>query len=557
MEVVIVVRIHAREPTDTLDPPAVVVVVQGAGEPGVPGEPVSQPRPVAAIVLAAGEGRRMHSTTPKVLHEVAGRSLLCHVLQTARALGPDEILVVVGHEKERVAAHVLALDLGARTVVQAEQLGTGHAVRLALATVATDGGVVIVLAGDTPLLSPGTLDNLLSRHHESGAVATVLTAVVEDSMGYGRVLRNPDLLVEGIVEERDATPEQRNVHEVNSGVYAFDLTVLRDALSRLDRDNSQGEEYLTDVIGLLASDGRRVAAVVVDDAVEVLGVNDRVQLARAGASLRDRLLTGWMRAGVTVVDPASVWLDTGVVLAAEVTLLPGVQLHGATVIASGAIIGPDSTLRDTVVGAGARVVRSHLDGAEVADGAVVGPFAYVRPGTELGVGGRIGAFVEVKNSTIGAGSKVPHLSYVGDAEIGEGANIGAATVFVNYDGVDKHRTVIGDHVRVGSDNMLIAPVTIGDGAYTAAGSVIDQDVPPGAMGVGRARQRNIEGWVARKRAGTRAHEAASRALQASEGAQSSAGSPPGESSDLPDPSDPSDPSEGAASSPDAHEGPSV
>ncbi len=488
----------------------------------------------------------MHSATPKVLHEIAGRSLVNHVLNTTRAIGPDELVVVVGHAKEQVAAHVLALDVGARTVEQPEQLGTGHAVGLALQTVAAESGVVVVLAGDTPLLTPQALDRLLSCHHDSAAAATVLTAVVDDPTGYGRVLRNPDLLVDGIVEDRDATAEQRGIREVNSGVYAFDVTALRDALGRLSRDNSQGEEYLTDVIGLLTADRRVVAAVVADDAVEVLGVNDRVQLAQAGACLRDRLLTGWMRAGVTVVDPATVWLDVGVVLAAEVTLLPGVQLHGATVIAAGAVIGPDSTLRDTVVGAEARIIRSHLDGAEVADGALVGPFSYVRPGTELGVGGRIGAFVEVKNSTIGAGSKVPHLSYVGDAEVGAGANIGAATVFVNYDGVGKHRTVVGDHVRVGSDTMLIAPVTIGDGAYTAAGSVIDQDVPPGAMGVARARQRNIEGWVARKRAGTPADEAAARAHDPGEGAQSSAGTPGG---------DPTDPAESPmTSSPDPHEG---
>ncbi len=491
----------------------------------------------------------MHSATPKVLHEIAGRSLVSHVLQTTRAIGPDELVVVVGHAKERVAAHVVGLNLGARTIEQSEQLGTGHAVRLALETVAAERGVVIVLAGDTPLLTSQALDGLLSCQQDSGAAATVLTAIVDDPTGYGRVMRNPDLLVEAIVEDRDATAEQRSVREVNSGVYAFDVVALRDALGRLDRDNSQGEEYLTDVIGLLTADGRAVAAVVVDDAVEVLGVNDRVQLAQAGACLRDRLLTGWMRAGVTVVDPTTVWLDVGVVLAAEVTLLPGVQLHGTTVIAAGAVIGPDSTLRDTVVGAGARVIRSHLDGAEVADDALVGPFSYVRPGTELGVGGRIGAFVEVKNSTIGPGSKVPHLSYVGDAEVGEGANIGAATVFVNYDGVGKHRTVVGDHVRVGSDTMLIAPVTIGDGAYTAAGSVIDQDVPPGAMGVARARQRNIEGWVARKRAGTAADQAASRAGSAREGAQSSAGPLDGESSDS---------SSGeTTSSPDAPEGQNV
>ena len=479
----------------------------------------------------------MRSTTPKVLHEIAGRSLLGHVLHSARSLGPSHLLVVVGHGRDEVVAHLTAVDPDAMAVVQAEQRGTGNAVRLALDTLPALTGVVVVVSGDSPLLTADTLAGLVARHAEAGAAATVVTAVLDDPTGYGRIVRSDAGGVEAIVEDRDATPDQLGLAEVNSGVYAFDADALRDALGRLSTANSQGEEYLTDVVGLLRSAGLPVAAFTVRDALEVLGVNDRVQLATVGAHLRDRVLAGWMRAGVTIVDPPATWVDVTVVLASDVTLLPGTQLYGATAIATGARIGPDSTLRDTLVGENASVVRSHVEGAEVAADATVGPFSFVRPGTSLGTRGRIGAFVETKNAQIGDGSKVPHLSYVGDAEIGEGTNIGAATIFVNYDGVDKHRTVVGDHVRIGSDTMLIAPVTIGDGAYTAAGSVIEQDVPAGAMGVARARQRTIVGWVARRRAGTPAAAAAERAA---ERAQSGAGAPAGEQPTT----DPTDSTEG-------------
>jgi bifunctional UDP-N-acetylglucosamine pyrophosphorylase/glucosamine-1-phosphate N-acetyltransferase len=319
-----------------------------------------------------------------------------------------------------------------------------------------------------------------------------------------------------IVEQRDATEAQRAIAEINSGVYAFDGKLLRDALSRLRTDNSQGEEYLTDVLAILRDDGHRVGAVATPDHHEILGVNDRVQLAELRRLLNDRVLEAWMRAGVTVVDPASTWIDVQATLAADSTIHPNTQLHGRTEIATGAVIGPNSTLRDTIVGAGASVVASHATGAEIGPGATVGPYSYLRPGTRLGAKAKAGAFVEIKNSGIGAGSKVPHLSYVGDAEIGEGSNIGAATIVVNYDGVAKHRTVVGDHARIGSDSMLIAPVTIGDGAYTAAGSVITEDVPPGALAVARGRQRNVEGWVERRRPGSRA-ALASEAARAEDG----------------------------------------
>jgi bifunctional UDP-N-acetylglucosamine pyrophosphorylase/glucosamine-1-phosphate N-acetyltransferase len=317
--------------------------------------------------------------------------------------------------------------------------------------------------------------------------------------------------VTGIVEERDCDDAQRQITEFNAGIYAFDGALLADALGRISVDNAQGEEYLTDVIGILVGDGRPVGAYTAPDVTETLGCNDRYELATLGRLLNDRLLTDLLRSGVTMVDPATVWVDVTVTVEPDATLLPGVQLHGATRIHAGATVGPDSTLTDTVVEGGATVIRTHSTGARVGAGATVGPFAYLRPGTDLGADGKIGTFVETKNATIGAGSKVPHLSYVGDATIGEKTNIGAASVFVNYDGVHKHHTVIGSHCRTGSDNMFVAPVTVGDGAYTGAGTVVRKSVPPGALAVSGGNQRNLEGWVESRRPGTPAADAAARA----------------------------------------------
>ena len=479
---------------------------------------MSSPRPSAVVVLAAGEGTRMRSATPKVLHSVGGRTLVGHVLSAVAGLEPDHLVVVVGHGREQVSAHVAAVAPDSIAVVQEQQNGTGHAVRVALEGLDAWGapelgpGPVLVLAGDTPLLTTATLQSLVDAHVAAGAASTVLTAVVDDPTGYGRVLRDPATgHVTGIVEHKDADDAQREVREINSGVYAFDAAALRDALGRLTTDNAQGEEYLTDVLGLHVAGGLVVAAAVADDVVETLGVNDRVQLAEAGAILRDRATTRWMREGVTIVDPATTWIDADVVLDRDVVIERNTGLHGTTSVGSGSVVGPDTTLVDVVVGEGASVVRSQATSARIGDGATVGPFTFVRPGTVLGPKAKLGAYVETKNAVVGAGSKVPHLSYVGDAEIGEGSNIGAATIFVNYDGVEKHRSTVGDHVRIGSDSMIVAPVTIGDGAYTAAGSVIIDDVPPGSMAVARARQRNVEGWVERKRAGSPSAEAAARA----------------------------------------------
>ncbi|GAA2970396.1 bifunctional UDP-N-acetylglucosamine diphosphorylase/glucosamine-1-phosphate N-acetyltransferase GlmU [Actinokineospora diospyrosa] len=470
---------------------------------------------VTSVILAAGEGTRMRSTTPKVLHPVAGRPLVEHAVRAAAGLGPDHLVVVLGHGRDAVGAHLSgvadALGRGVTTAVQETQDGTGHAVACGLAPLGAVTGTVLVTYGDVPLLDTATLAALLAEHAERGNAVTVLTARVPDPTGYGRIVRAEDGTVERIVEHKDATEAQHAIDEVNSGVYAFDAAVLVDGLSRLKTDNSQGELYLTDVLGTARADGRRVGALVCADPWLVEGVNDRVQLAKLGAELNRRTVEAWMRAGVTVVDPATTWVDQGVVLARDVLIEPNTQLRGSTTVGEGALVGPDTTLTDVVVGAGAQVVRTHGSSAEIGDGASVGPFSYLRAGTRLGAKGKIGTFVETKNADIGVGSKVPHLSYVGDATIGEHSNIGAASVFVNYDGVNKHHTVVGSHVRMGSDNMYVAPVTIGDGAYSGAGTVLRRDVPPGALAVSGGPQRNIENWVVRHRPGTPAAEAAQRA----------------------------------------------
>ncbi|SDR68327.1 UDP-N-acetylglucosamine pyrophosphorylase /glucosamine-1-phosphate N-acetyltransferase [Actinopolymorpha singaporensis] len=478
---------------------------------------IASVKPAAVIVLAAGEGKRMKSRTPKMLHQLGGRSLLAHAVGAGRSLEPEHLVVVVGHAREQVAAHLEAVDPGAQPVVQAEQRGTGHAVRTALQALPPLRGTVVVTNGDVPLLRPGTLRALLATHEEQGAAATVLTAQVADPTGYGRIVRGPDGAVRGIVEHRDATPAQQAIAEINSGMFAFDAARLADALGRLDSDNSQGEEYLTDVLAILAADGHRVGAFVAEDETEILGVNDRVQLAQLGRVLNDRILTEWMRAGVTVVDPATTWVEATVRLEPDVTLHPQTQLRGATSVASGAEVGPDTTLTDVTVGPDAAVVRTHGERAVIGAGANVGPYAYLRPGTNLGESGKIGTFVETKNAEIGPGAKVPHLTYVGDATIGEGTNIGAGTIFANYDGVHKHHTDVGRHSFVGSDSVLVAPRQIGDGAYVAAGSTVVKDVGPGELAVARGQQRNIGGWVARKRAGTRTAEAAEAAQRARSG----------------------------------------
>jgi bifunctional UDP-N-acetylglucosamine pyrophosphorylase / glucosamine-1-phosphate N-acetyltransferase len=465
-------------------------------------------RPVAVIVLAAGEGTRMKSASPKVLHGFAGRTLLGHVLAAAAPLDAARTVVVIGHGRDAVREHLAAIAPDAVPVVQAEQHGTGHAVRIALDAVPPDAaGTVVVVPADAPLLTAATLHALVAAH--DGAAATVLSSVADDPTGYGRVVRAGDAVTK-IVEERDATEEERAINEVAASVYAFDHALLREAISKLTTDNAQGEEYLPDVVSILVRQGQPVRAVIAAHD-ETAGVNDRVQLAAAHRRYNARLLNAHMRAGVTVVDAASTWVDAGVTLERDVTLLPSVDLHGTTAVAAGAVIGPQTTLIDTAVGAGATVERAVCRQARIGADVTIGPFAYLRPGTVLHDGVHVGTYVEVKGSEVGAGSKVPHLSYVGDATIGEQSNVGAATVFVNYDGVSKRRSTVGDHVRIGSDSMIVAPVEIGDGAYTAAGAVVVNDVPPGALARSSARQENVPGWVIRKRPGTAAAQAAERA----------------------------------------------
>lgn len=487
---------------------------------------MSPVRPAAVICLAAGEGTRMRSALPKVLHAIGGRTLLGHAVAAARALDPDHLVVVVRHERDRVADHVAAIDADARLVDQDEVTGTGRAVECGLRALPTDlRGTVVVTMGDVPLLQPGTLENLVRLHQ--GSAATVVTATLPDPHGYGRIVRGADGEIERIVEQRDADDEQAAVTEINSGIYAFDVGVLRSALAQVGNDNAQGEKYLTDVVAVARRDGHRVGAYLVEDRWQTEGVNDRVQLARLGAELNQRTLAHWMRAGVTVVDPATTWVDVDVRLASDVTLLPGTQLHGGTTVATGALIGPDTTLTDVSVEAGASVVRTHGSGAWVGTGASVGPFAYLRPGTVLHEAGKIGTFVETKNADIGPGAKVPHLSYVGDASIGEGSNIGAGTITANYDGAAKNRTTVGRHCKTGSDNVFVAPVHIGDGAFTGAGAVVREDVPPGSLAVSAGRQRLVEDWVARKRPGSAADRAAREARDA-DGAQSTQPAAPNE-----------------------------
>ena len=469
---------------------------------------------LAVVILAAGQGTRMRSRLPKVLHRIGGRPLVGHVLDTARDLAPAHVAVVVRHERDQVADAVLGVSPEVVVVDQDEIPGTGRAVEVALERLTDFAGDVLVLSGDVPLLDAETLGALVRAHRDSAGAATLLSAVLEDPTGYGRIIRGAGGDVDRIVEHKDATDDERAVVEVNAGVYVFQASPLRDRLARIGVANVQGEKYLTDVIGLLRSDGLAVAASVVSDATLTLGVNDRVQLAEAGRILNARTVRRWQLEGVTVQDPTTTWIDVTATLAPDVTVLPNSHILRATTVASGAVVGPDTTLVDCEVGEDAAVTRSDATLAVIGAGATVGPFAYLRPGTQLGAGGKIGTFVETKNSTIGEGSKVPHLSYVGDTTIGRGVNLGAGAITANYDDLTKHRTEIGDQVHTGSHNVFVAPVRIGDGAKTGAGAVIRKDVPPGALALSVAPQRNVEGWVDTNRPGTDAAEAAARARSA-------------------------------------------
>ncbi len=478
----------------------------------------------AVVVLAAGAGTRMRSSLPKVMHPLAGRPLLWHALGAARGLAPTHLVAVVGHGRETVSAYLAEQLPDVATAVQDEQLGTGHAVACALDVLGPLSGTVVVTYGDVPLLRTETLAALVAAHESAGNAVTVLTARVDDPTGYGRILRDADGGVAGIVEQRDADETQRAITEINSGVYAFDGAVLADALTRVTAANAQGERYLTDVVGIARADGRPVGGLVAEDAAETEGVNDRVQLSAMARTLNDRLVRAAQLAGVTVLDPATTWLHADVVIEADATLARNTSLEAGTTVAAGATIGPDTTLVDCRVGAGATVLRSHAHGAVIGDNATVGPFTFLRPGAVLEDGAKVGAYVEVKKAVIGPGAKVPHLSYVGDATLGAGVNFGAGAITANYDGVGKYDTVIGDGAFVGTNTTLVAPVTIAPGGFTAAGSTITDDVASGDLAVARGRQATVAGWVARRLPGSAMAAAAARHTSQSPAAPS-AGSP--------------------------------
>ena len=462
------------------------------------------------IILAAGDSTRMKSSQSKVLHKIAGRSLIENLLVSVDSLSPENLTVVVGAKKEEVIEHLSEIAPNAKTVVQEKRDGTGSAARLALENHKGDG-TVLILAGDTPLLTKQTLQEFLAAHKADGNKASVLTAQLPDPTGYGRIIRGEQGEISKIVEEKDTTADEKDIDEVNTGVYLFDISVLRKVIGDLKSNNAQKELYLTDAIALINQSGEKSFAILSNDYTETLGINDRTQLAEAAAIMRDRINHEHMQNGVTIIDPTTTWIDAQVKIEADAIIYPGSAITGDSHIKANAIIGPRTTLDSCQVEEGAKVIESNCTESKIGKAAKVGPFTYLRKGTVLKNESKAGAFVEIKNSSIGEGSKVPHLSYVGDAEIGNETNIGAATVFVNYDGEKKHKTKVGDHVRIGSDTMLVAPVSIGDGAYTAAGSIINEDVPAGAIGIGRARQVNILGWVLRKRKESKSAAAAKKA----------------------------------------------
>ncbi len=467
---------------------------------------------VTVIVLAAGAGTRMKSTRAKVLHELAGRSMLAHALAATAGVRPERTVAVIGHDREQVGGAIAAIDTGVVQAVQTEQRGTGHAVAVALDVLDEPlTGTVVITYADVPLLTADTLAALVEDHLAGQRAVTILSSVVPQPAGYGRIVRDADGSVAAIREHADADDAERAITEINSGILAVDADFLRRAVSGLTPTNAQGELYLTDIVARAVGDALPVGAHVLEDVWQTEGVNDRAQLARMGAELNRRITAHWMAEGVTIVDPATTWIDSAVTLARDVTVLPGTQLLGATAVEEGATIGPDTTLRNVEVGAGATIVRTHGSDSVVGPGASVGPFAYLRPGGEIGESAKVGTFVEIKNSTLGSGAKVPHLSYVGDADIGEGANIGAGTIFANYDGRTKHRSRIGRHARTGSDNTFVAPVEVGDGAFTGAGSTIRNDVPAGALAVTAGPQRTMMGWVQRRHPDSASAEAAQAA----------------------------------------------
>lgn len=451
----------------------------------------------AAVILAAGLGTRMRSKRAKVLHKLMGKPLVRHVVDTVRDAGVQKIVVVIGYDADAVRATVGDDDV--QFVVQDEQLGTGHAVMQARSVLSDHDGPILVTAGDVPLLRSETLARLLAYHGEQQAVATVLSAVLADATGYGRVLRSEGEEVVGIVEHGDATDEQRHINEINSGTYCFSGPRLFSALDQISPDNVQGEYYLTDVLDVFTGEGLPVRALQMKDSAEAMGINNRVQLAEAESIMRRRIVEQWQLAGVTISDPDTVYIDAAARLDADATVLPFTFIRGSTHVAEDATVGPHADVTDSEIGPGAVIERSVVRESRVGSGCTVGPFAYLRPGTILQTSARAGVFVELKEATIGEGSSVAHLSYVGDAKVGEDVNVGAGVITCNYDGFDKYETVVEDGAFIGSNTSLVAPVRIGKGAFTAAGSVITRDVEADALAVERTEQVERPGWAARRR----------------------------------------------------------
>ncbi len=450
----------------------------------------------AAIILAAGAGTRMKSKRPKVVHEVLGKPLVSWVLDAAKKAGAERLVTVVGHMREQV---IPLVEADSQVVVQAEQRGTAHAVLVCAEALAGFSGSLVVLSGDCPLITSETIEALVRTREENDAAVVVLTMQPENPFGYGRIIRDETGQVARIVEQKDANAEEAAVTECNSGFYCFDAQALFEALLKVGSDNAQGEFYLTDVLAICRAAGRAVLALPAADAGECLGVNSRAQLAEATKVMQRRINAEHMAAGVTMTDPELVWIGPDARIAQDVEILPNVMIMGKTVIGEDSVIGPNARLTDTVVGCGCVIDETVAVEAVIEDGATCGPRAYLRPGAHLCERAKAGTHVEIKKSVVGKGSKVPHLSYIGDTVIGEGVNIGAGSITCNYDGKNKHKTIIGDGAFVGSDTMMVAPVSIGARAVVGAGSVITEDVSEGALGLGRARQVEIEGWADRVR----------------------------------------------------------
>ncbi|MGE3259455.1 MAG: bifunctional UDP-N-acetylglucosamine diphosphorylase/glucosamine-1-phosphate N-acetyltransferase GlmU [Geobacter sp.] len=454
---------------------------------------------IAALILAAGKGTRMKSDLIKVLHEVAGQPMVCWPLAAAREAGAEEMVVVVGHQAEQVQ-RVLSGEAGLRIALQEEQLGTGHAVACGLPALSGNSTTVLILCGDTPLLTGVTLQRLALTHHSSKAAVTVLTAKLADPSGYGRIVRDSAGRVQRIVEQKDATPDEAAINEVNSGIYCMELDFLQAHIGSLGSDNAQNEYYLTDLVAVAVAEQRGCAAVVADDTQEIMGVNDRAQLAQAARLLRERINTRLMQDGVTLIDPDCTYIDAGVVIGVDTEIWPGCVVRGKTVIGKGCLLESNVQVCDCTLGN-----KVHLKSGSVLAEAVlhsdvaVGPMAHLRPGTVLYDQVKIGNFVETKKAVLGEGSKASHLTYLGDAEIGREVNVGCGTITCNYDGVNKHRTVIGDNVFVGSDVQLVAPVTVGRGALIAAGTTVTRDVPPDSLAIARTPQVNKEGWCLKQK----------------------------------------------------------